>query len=48
MMPIEVEIPVEERILQVLQHLGIEKAHFAAQFAGDWTRPEPPIAPCFR
>ena len=31
------EIPVEKRILQVLQHLGITKAHFAARSAGDWS-----------
>lgn len=28
--------PVEERIVQLLQHLGIERAHFAACMAGDW------------
>ncbi|MBI2986537.1 MAG: methyltransferase domain-containing protein, partial [Deltaproteobacteria bacterium] len=28
--------PVEERIIQLLQHLGIERAHFAARMAGDW------------
>ena len=33
---IEQEIPVEERILQVLQHLGISKAHFAASTPADW------------
>ena len=27
---------VEERIIQLLQHLGIERAHFAARMAGDW------------
>ena len=31
------EIPVEKRIIQVLQHLGITKAHFAARGAGDWS-----------
>ena len=31
------EIPVENRIIQVLQHLGITKAHFAARHAGDWS-----------
>ena len=35
-MTTEGEIPVEERILQVLQHLGIEKAHFAASTPSDW------------
>ena len=29
--------PVEERILQLLQHLGIDQAHFAARTPGDWT-----------
>ena len=33
---IEVEIPVEERILQVLQYLGIQQAHFAGRVASDW------------
>jgi ubiquinone/menaquinone biosynthesis C-methylase UbiE len=32
------EVPVEERILQVLQRLGISKAHFAGRGAGDWSR----------
>lgn len=32
----EVELPVEERIIQLLQHLGIQQAHFAAREAGDW------------
>ena len=31
------EIPVEKRIIQVLRHLGITKAHFAARGAGDWS-----------
>src|SRR5262249_18278234 len=35
-MSTEVELPVEERLLQVLQHLGIERAHFAARGGGDW------------
>jgi SAM-dependent methyltransferase len=35
-MPTETELPVEERIFQVLQHLGVEKAHFAGLTAGDW------------
>ena len=30
-------MPVEERILQLLQHLGIDHAHFAARTPGDWT-----------
>jgi len=32
----EVELPVEERLLRLLQHLGIERAHFAARGGGDW------------
>jgi len=32
-----VALPVEERIRQVLEHLGISKAHFAARGAADWT-----------
>lgn len=35
-MTAETELPVEERILQLLQHLGIQKAHFAARDPGDW------------
>ena len=31
-----VELPVEERLWQLLQHLGIERAHFAARGGGDW------------
>jgi SAM-dependent methyltransferase len=27
---------IEERIIQVLQHLGVEKAHFAARMTQDW------------
>jgi ubiquinone/menaquinone biosynthesis C-methylase UbiE len=34
---IEIEIPVETRILQLLQHLGIEQAHFATRSLGDLT-----------
>jgi ubiquinone/menaquinone biosynthesis C-methylase UbiE len=30
------DIPLEERISQLLQHLGIEKAHFAARIPRDW------------
>jgi ubiquinone/menaquinone biosynthesis C-methylase UbiE len=29
--------PVEERILQLLQYLGIDQAHFAARTPADWT-----------
>jgi SAM-dependent methyltransferase len=29
-------IPLEERILRTLRHLGIQKAHFAGLIAGDW------------
>ena len=29
--------PVEERIVQLLRHLGIEKAHAAAYLPGDWS-----------
>src|SRR5215471_2804727 len=35
-MSTEVELPVEERLLQLLQHLGIERAHVAARGGGDW------------
>jgi len=31
-----VELPVEERLLQLLQHLGIARSHFAARGGGDW------------
>ena len=30
------EFPVGERVFQLLQHLGISKAHFAARFPNDW------------
>ena len=30
-------LPVEERILQLLQYLGIDQAHFAGRTPGDWT-----------
>jgi ubiquinone/menaquinone biosynthesis C-methylase UbiE len=30
-------LPVEERILQLLQHLGIDQAHIAGRTPGDWT-----------
>ena len=36
-MTTDVQVKVEERIIQVLQHLGIAKAHFAARGAGDWS-----------
>lgn len=32
----EAELQVGERILQLLQHLGIKEAHFAASTPGDW------------
>ena len=32
----EAELPVDERILQVLEHLGIQQAHFAASNPLDW------------
>ena len=35
-MSTEADIPVEERILQLLQHLGIQRAHFAARLSPDW------------
>ena len=31
------ELQVEERIMKVLQHLGIAKAHFAARMPRDWS-----------
>src|SRR5262245_5576588 len=31
-----VELPVEERLWQIFQHLGIEHAHVAARGGGDW------------
>jgi hypothetical protein len=30
------DIPLEEQISQLLHHLGIEKAHFAARIPRDW------------
>lgn len=30
-------MPIEERILELLRHLGIEHAHFAVRTPGDWT-----------
>ncbi len=35
-MTTEAELPVEERILQLLRHLGIQQAHFAASNPVDW------------
>jgi ubiquinone/menaquinone biosynthesis C-methylase UbiE len=35
-MAIEPERPIEERIMQVIQHLGIAPAHVAARIPGDW------------
>jgi SAM-dependent methyltransferase len=35
-MTTEADIPVVDRILQLLQHLGIERAHFAGAVPGDW------------
>ena len=35
-MSTEAELPVEERILQLLRHLGIQQAHFAASNSLDW------------
>ena len=35
-MTTEVERPIAERLLQVLQHLGIAPAHIAARVPGDW------------
>jgi SAM-dependent methyltransferase len=32
----EVELPVEERLVQLLQHLGTARAHVAARGVGDW------------
>lgn len=32
-----VELPVEERVVQLLQHLGIASAHFAARSGSDWS-----------
>jgi ubiquinone/menaquinone biosynthesis C-methylase UbiE len=35
-MATNVERPIEDRILHVLQHLGIARAHVAARIPGDW------------
>ncbi len=35
-MATEPELPVEERLFQLLQHLGIQQAHFAARLSLDW------------
>ena len=32
----EVELPVEERLVQLFRHLGIERTHVAARGGGDW------------
>ena len=32
----EMDMPIEERISLLLQHLGIKQAHFAARLARDW------------
>ena len=37
-MTTETEIPVEQRILEALQHLGVSRAHFAGRAAQDWSR----------
>ena len=36
-MTIEAKMTVAERIDQLMQHLGIDKAHFAGRVAADWT-----------
>ncbi len=36
-MATEADLPVEERILQLLQHLGIQQAHFTGRTPRDWT-----------
>jgi ubiquinone/menaquinone biosynthesis C-methylase UbiE len=36
-MPVATALPVEERILQLLQSLGIDQAHFAGRTPADWT-----------
>ena len=35
-MAAEMDFPLEGRILQLLQHLGIQQAHFAASNPLDW------------
>ena len=35
-MATELQRPIEERIIQVLQHFGIVQAHIAARVPGDW------------
>ena len=35
-MTTEVDTPIEERIVQVLRQLGIERAHFASRGLNDW------------
>ena len=44
------ERPVEERLVQVLRHLGVAQAHMAARLASDWiglamTHPEKAYTP---
>src|SRR5258705_11641685 len=36
-MPRATALPVEERILQLLQYLGIDQAHFVGRTPADWT-----------
>ena len=35
-MATETEVPIEERIFQLLQQLGIQRAHFAGRLSRDW------------
>ena len=35
-MATEIDIPIQERILQLLNHLGIQQAHFGARVPRDW------------
>ena len=35
-MATELERPIEERVMQVIQHLGLAPAHVAARVPGDW------------
>src|SRR4029453_12072626 len=36
-MTTEAERPVEERLMQVLQHLGLAPVHLAARLGSDWS-----------
>ena len=36
-MTTETGLPIEERIRQLLQRLGIDQAHFAGRLPRDWT-----------